>query len=83
VNDTPNHIHKKQVDILLAKSMTERFEMGLQMMEDVRQMVINSIRSDDPGISEKALKIEFIKRYYRNDLNEDYLNDVIRWINPK
>ncbi len=83
MNDTPEHIHKKQVEIMLAKSQAERFLMGLQMMEDVREIVINSIKNERPGISEKELKIEFIKRYYKNDLSEEYLNDVIRWINER
>lgn len=83
MNDTPEHIHKKQVEIMLAKSQTERFLMGLQMMEDVREIVINSIKNERPGISEKELKVEFIKRYYKNDLSEEYLNDVIRWINER
>jgi len=53
------------------------------MMDDARLIVINSIKKDQPGISEKDLKIEFIKRYYKNDLSEEYLNDVIRWIKER
>jgi len=83
MNDTPEHIHKKQVEIILGKSKAERFLMGLQMMEDVRQIVINSIKNERPGISEKELKVEFVKRYYKNDLSEEYLNDVIRWIKER
>ena len=57
--------------------------MGLQMMEDVRQIVLNSIRQEHPDISEKDLKIEFIKRYYKKDLSPEYLNNVIQWIKDR
>lgn len=83
MNDTPDHIHQKQLEIILSKTKEERFLMGLQMSEDVHQIVINSIKLQNPGISEKNLKIEFIKRYYKNDLSEEYLNNVIRWIEEK
>lgn len=79
MNDTPDYIHKKQLEIILSKSMPERILMGLQMMDDARFIVLNSIRKDNPGITEADLKIEFIRRYYKNDLSEEYLNDVIRW----
>ncbi|HEX5168839.1 MAG TPA: hypothetical protein VFW11_06680 [Cyclobacteriaceae bacterium] len=83
MNDTPEYIHKKQLEIILSKSTQERILMGLKMMEDARLIVLNSIKKDHPGISEKDMKIEFIKRYYKNELSEEYLNDVIRWIKER
>ncbi|HEY4654854.1 MAG TPA: hypothetical protein VIH22_10085 [Cyclobacteriaceae bacterium] len=83
MNDTPDHIHKKQLEIILSKTPGQRFLMGLQMMEDVRQLVLSGIRKERPGISDKELKIAFISRYYKNDLSEERLKDVIAWIVKK
>jgi hypothetical protein len=49
------------------------------MMEDVRRIVMNAIRKQNPGISETEAKIEFIKRYYKDEFTSGYLEDVIRW----
>ena len=54
--------------------------MGLQMMEDVREIVLNSIRLANPGISQQDLIIEFIYRYYGKELSAEYLADVARSI---
>ena len=83
MTDTPDHIHRKQLEILLSKSIEERFLMGLEMMEEVRQIVRNSIRLQNPGISEKSITMEFIRRYYKNDLSTEYLEDVMRWMEQK
>ena len=74
---------KKQFEIIFSKRKSERFAMGIQMMEDVRAIVLDGIRKQHPYISEADLKIEFIKRYYKDDLSEDYLNDVAQWIKTK
>jgi hypothetical protein len=83
MNDTSDEARKKQLEIIFSKSREERLLMGLQMMEDARQMVMNGIRKQNPGISEADLKITFINRYYKNDLSEKYLMDVAQWIRTK
>jgi hypothetical protein len=83
MNDTSDEARKKQLEIIFSKSREERLLMGLQMMEDARQMVMNGIRKQTPGISEADLKITFINRYYKNDLSEKYLMDVAQWIRTK
>lgn len=83
MNDTSIEARKKQFEVIFSKSKEERLLMGLQMMEDVRQMVMTGIRKQNPHLSEADLKIEFIKRYYKNDLSDEYLEDVARWIRTK
>lgn len=83
LTDTPEHIHKKQLEVIFSKSPEERFLMGLQMTEGVRQIVINSIKIANPSMSESDLKIEFIRRYYEKELGTKYFNDVAAWIKTK
>lgn len=83
MEDTPTHIHQKQLEIILSKTMQERLAMGLQMMEDTRLIVMRGIRQQNPGISETEVKIEFIKRYYKDDFTPEYMEDVIRWFRQK
>jgi hypothetical protein len=83
MNDTSAEARKKQFEIIFSKTKEERFMMGIQMMEDARQMVMNGIRKQTPGISEADLKITFINRYYKNDLSEEYLDHVAQWIRTK
>jgi hypothetical protein len=83
MNDTSTEARKKQFEVIFSKTKEERFLMGIQMMEDARQMVMDGIKKQNPEISEAELKIAFINRYYKNDLTEEYLSDVFRWIRTK
>jgi hypothetical protein len=83
VQDTNDHIRHKHYEIIFAKSSEERFLMGLQMMEDLREIVLNSIRIEKPGITETELKIEFIKRYYKDQFDEKQMADITGWFRSK
>lgn len=61
MDDASDNIHGKQTH---SKRDQENFRTGLQMMDDERERFFNSLRQDNPGISETDLKIEFIKHYY-------------------
>ena len=78
MNDTPPEIHQKQRDIIMSKSPKERFEMGIQMMEDARSLVEDGIRMSNPGILALELKIEVFKRYYKNDFLPEELDVIIQ-----
>ena len=77
MNDTSAEARANQLQVILRKSKTERLTMAIQMMEDVREMVLEGIKKQNPGISESDLKIEFLKRYYQNDLSADDLQGAI------
>jgi hypothetical protein len=83
MNDTSSEAKAKQLEVILSKTQEERILMALQMMDDVRQMVIDGIRSQEPGISEGELKVRFIQQYYKNDVTEEYLAEVVQWIRQK
>jgi hypothetical protein len=83
MQDTSEHMRRKHYEIILSKSPQERFLMGLQMMDDLREIVLNSIRNQNTRISETDLKIEFVKRYYKNDFTPERMADIIRWFKAK
>ncbi len=53
------------------------------MMDDVRKIVMQSITSERPDISETDRKIEFLKRYYRKDFTPEQLNNIACWLRTK
>jgi hypothetical protein len=83
LQDTSNDIRHKHYEIILDKSPQERFLMALQMMDDVREIVLNSIRNSNKEISETDIKIEFMKRYYKNDFTQQQMEDIVKWFKSK
>jgi hypothetical protein len=83
MNDTSDEARRKQIEIVMNKTESERLEMALQMMEDVREMVMDGIRQQNPGISVADQKIEFVKKYYKKDLSEDDMKGVIQFIKSR
>jgi hypothetical protein len=74
--DTPDHIRRKQLEIIGNKTPEERFLLGCKTIDDVRAMVENSIRRENPGISEIDLKIAVFKRYYKKDFSEEEIEKI-------
>jgi hypothetical protein len=69
MNDTPDWIRRKQIEIFLAKPEQERWELGFGMIDEVQQMVRNSIRQAHPAWSEIEISVAVFKRYYQNDFS--------------
>ena len=67
---------KKQLEIYYSKTLNERFQMLVEIIENERRAVENSIRSDNPGISKPDLAADVFKRYYMNDFPPDELNKI-------
>lgn len=80
MKDTTEEAEKIQLEIILSKTNEERFLMGIEMIDSVRQIVANSIREKHPGISETELKVEMFRRYYENDFTPEQMADIIRWM---
>ena len=57
--------------MMMAKSGIERLMMGFEMYEMARKMVIASITKDNPGITDREMKISLLKRFYGDDLSPD------------
>lgn len=68
MKDTDPEIEKKFFDMMMAKSGEERLKMGFEMYEMSRKIAIASILQDNPGISEKEMKVAIFNRFYENDL---------------
>ncbi len=76
--DTPKEIRKIQNQIFFQKTVQERFQIGIEMIEDAKKIVENSIKSKKPQISSIDLKIEVFKRFYKNDFSEEKKEDIIK-----
>jgi hypothetical protein len=77
MNDTPEDIVKIQRDILLAKTPSERFAIGMETIRFARQIVEDSIRESDPGISETELKLAVFRRCYENSFSAKDLDLIM------
>ena len=69
MTDTPDFIRKKQIEIFLAKSDTDKWRLGLGMIDEVWHSVKKSIHIEKPHLSEAELMVELFKRYYKNDFS--------------
>jgi hypothetical protein len=76
MTDTPRFIYQKQFDIIFSKPPQERFLMGFEMMDSVRQIVENSIRRQNPTISDIDIRIAVFKQYYQNDFPPSQLEKI-------
>ena len=66
MNDTIPEISRMQLEIFLSKSDSERFRIGDEFNAFGRTIIEDSVRSENPGISEIDLKIEIFARCYRS-----------------
>jgi hypothetical protein len=77
MGDTTPETRQKQREIIFSKTEEQRLMMGLEMMEDVRKIVLRSIKLENPAFSETECKIEFVRRYYKDDFSPAQLNDIM------
>ena len=63
-SDTPDHIRKKQFDIVMQKTPLERLKMCCDMADFSVAMVRQQVRNKYHDISEGELKYETIKLVY-------------------
>lgn len=68
---------KKQFEIIHSKPLKERVENMFEMTELSRKIIQNRIRLKTPDISEIELKIETFKTFYRQDFDNETLEQVI------
>lgn len=76
MNDTPEHMAKKQFEIIAAKPLEERLRMGFEMIEMSRGIIKSRIKEKNPGMSDMDLKAELFKTFYRFDFEEDELKRI-------
>lgn len=68
MKDTGPEIEEIFFNMMMAKSGEERLKMGFNMYEMSRKIVIASILQDNPGMSDKEIKVSLFNRFYGNDL---------------
>ncbi len=76
--DTPEEIEQKQREILLSKTSTERFTIGMETIRFGRNIVESSIRQKHPGISETELKLAVFRRCYKDSFPPEELDLILQ-----
>ena len=71
MNDTPSHVQQLYSEFIMAKSITERFQMSFDMSNEGRRMVEWSVRRQNPDWSEADLKAAVFERIYQGDFAPD------------
>lgn len=64
MNDTPDFMYQKQLEIIYSKTPAERFMMGIEMCRGARKMVEAGILQENPNISDEHLNYMVFTRYY-------------------
>ena len=77
MTDTNPEIARKQLEIILLKSESERFRICDDWCMFGRKIVESSIRDENPGMSEIDLTIEVFKRCYTPFFSPDELKRII------
>ena len=80
MKDTGPEIEEIFFNMMMAKSGEERLKMGFNMYEMSRKIVIASILQDNPGMSDKEIKVALFNRFYENDLPSDIRQKFIERI---
>lgn len=83
MNDTPDHIRKKQREIWFSKPQEERVRLGLELIQEVNKQLEDLIRTQNPNFSEGEIRVEFIRQMYKDDLSPEYLEAVSQWVLEK
>ena len=87
MQDTSPEMRKKQYEIFFQLSPEERGRQGMEMVAFGLMVVENSLKAQNPTFSALELKIEKLKRLYKNDLPEEMMQQVIQHFinleNPK
>jgi len=76
MNDTPQHIFKKQFDIIYKRSDAEKIEGLFEMTELSRSIILDRLREKYPEMSEADLKAELFKIFYKDDFDPIKLDKI-------
>ncbi len=71
MNDTPDHIKQKQLEIILSKTNEERLEMGLEMMQAGYDLTKERVKREHPHSKEKELPFLMFEALYKNDFSRE------------
>ena len=74
--DVTPKVYWKQLAIIMAKTPTERFQLGLDHIEYVREVVEASILAEKPNLTSGELACAIFERFYGNEHDENYKRRV-------
>jgi hypothetical protein len=80
MNDTTPEMHKFQYDLIMSKTPSERFVLGLEMVESGRELMIAGIKAQKPDIKENEIILELLKRQFLYDKSLFWLFYLIKEI---
>ena len=81
MNDTTHEMHQYQYNLIMGKTVEERFGMGLEMIETGRELMITGIKLQNPEMTENEVLFELLMRQKKHDKSLfwlDYLMAEIR-----
>lgn len=80
MNDTPEHIRKKQFEIYNRKSDAEKMKGLFDLTELSRKIILDQLRKKNPEMSEIDLKVELFRIFYKDDFNPEKLNEISEFL---
>jgi hypothetical protein len=69
MQDTSPEIEARRIEMIRQVSPERRLAMGCSMFDFARQLAREAIRAGNPGISERALRLELFLRFYGDDFS--------------
>lgn len=83
MNDTPDFIAQKQVEIVLNKPISQRLQLLSDTIEHGRQLARNRLLKQNPNLSAPELMGQLIRAYYGDLFNAAQLTDIDRQLTQK
>lgn len=78
MNDTSSDIYKKQLEIFLQKTDEERFKIADELSAFGREILMSSIRENNPGISKLDLHLEVFRKCYADNFTADEMDRILK-----
>lgn len=76
MRDTPDDVARIYHDLLMSRSPAERVRMACSM-HDTAKAIIRAGIPDDAWQTEAELKIETIRRFYREDFSAEEMERIV------
>jgi len=80
MKDTTPEAQQIQRDIMHSKTDHERAMMGIDMIENTRKIVMNSIKRENPDLTEREVIPELFERYYGQEFSEEEVQIIKKGI---
>lgn len=76
MNDTPEHILKKQFEIIQSLPLEERISLVFELTELSRTIIFNRLKEKYPFYDNSKLQAELFRVFYQTDFDPLTLNDI-------